>query len=169
MAHHHTSFHGVCRWTFHAGKGGFVPGSIRPEWDWDKLDTAGVVRLIKKEIAPRMPTHVQLGFEVHYNTEVDERTAAAVADALGESQIYLGMITPGAHSHFGYGGIASLDPGPGFLSLFAGESRHPWIPSSLKVRAPDAGREERAPPSPEGRRKPRVPVFSSGVRPVRPS
>ena len=84
MAHHGTSFHSVCRWTFNAGKGGFVPASMRPEWDGSRLDTAGAIRLIKKEIAPRMPGHVQLGFEVHYNTEVDERTAPAVADALGE-------------------------------------------------------------------------------------
>ena len=45
MVHHHTSFHSVCRWTFNAGKGGFVPASIRPEWDGRMLDTAGVVRL----------------------------------------------------------------------------------------------------------------------------
>ena len=137
MTNHHTSFHGVCRWTFNAGKGGFVPGSIRPEWDGGKLDTAGVVRLIKKEIAPRMPAHVQLAFEVHYNSEVDERTAAAVADALGESQIYLGMITPGAHSHFGYGGIASLDPqerqsaedlGRKTVDLAYGPLRKAWHP-----------------------------------------
>ncbi len=110
MAEQRTSFHAICRWTFNPGKGGFVPGRIRPEWDRDRLDSAGAVRLIRQAIAPRMPAHVQLGFEVHYDSEVDEGSAAAVADALGESQMYLAMITPGAHSHFGYGGIASLDP-----------------------------------------------------------
>jgi len=110
MAQRQPSLHSVCRWTFNAGKGGFVPGQIRPEWDGSRLDTAGVVRLIKREIAPRLPVHVQLGFEVHYNTEIDERTAPAVAEALRESGMHLAMITPGAHSHFGYGGIASLDP-----------------------------------------------------------
>ena len=137
MAHHGTSFHSVCRWTFNAGKGGFVPASMRPEWDGSRLDTAGAIRLIKKEIAPRMPGHVQLGFEVHYNTEVDERTAPAVADALGESQMYLGMITPGAHSHFGYGGIASPDPderraaedlGRKTVDLVYGPLRPAWHP-----------------------------------------
>src|SRR5512137_2630059 len=109
MAQRPLSLHSVCRWTFNAGKGGFVPGHMRPEWDGSQLDSAGVVRLIKREIVPRLPAHVQLGYEVHYNTEVDERTAPAVADALGEAGIHLAMITPGAHSHFGYGGIASLD------------------------------------------------------------
>ena len=33
-----------------------------------------------------------------------------MADALGETGMHLAMITPGAHSHFAYGGIASLDP-----------------------------------------------------------
>jgi len=54
----------------------------------------------------RSAAHVQLGFEVHYNTEIDERTAPAVAETLRESGMHLAMITPGAHSHFGYGGIA---------------------------------------------------------------
>ncbi len=137
MAHDGTSFHSVCRWTFNAGKGGFVPASMRPEWHGSRLDTAGVIRLIKKEIAPRMPSHVRLGFEVHYNTEVDEQTAPAVADALGECQMHLGMITPGAHSHFGYGGIASLDPaerraaadlGRRTVALAYGPLRPAWHP-----------------------------------------
>jgi xylose isomerase len=25
------SYHSICRWTFNAGKGGFVPGDMRPE------------------------------------------------------------------------------------------------------------------------------------------
>lgn len=137
MTHHHTSFHSVCRWTFHAGKGGFVPGYIRPDWDWRRLDTAGVVRLIKAKIAPALPGHVALGFEVHYNTEVDEKTAAALADTLVECGIPLAMITPGAHSHFGYGGIASLDPrerqeaealGRQTVDLAYGPLRKAWHP-----------------------------------------
>ncbi len=103
------SYHSVCRWTFNSGKGGFVPGDVRKEWGGSKINTASVVRLIKKEIAPRLPSNIQLGYEVHYDTEIDEKSAAAVADALGETGIYLAMITPGAHSHFAYGGIASLD------------------------------------------------------------
>jgi xylose isomerase len=103
------SHHSLCRWTFHAGKGGFVPSDIRKEWGATKIDSASIVRLIKKEIAPRLPSHIELGYEVHYDTEIDEKNASAVADALGETGIYLAMMTPGAHSHFAYGGIASLD------------------------------------------------------------
>ncbi len=104
------SYHAVCRWTFNPGKGGFVPADMRPEWDARVLDTAGVVRLIKEKIAPRMPGHVELGLEVHYDTEINEENAPAVADALVEAGMSLAMITPGAHSHFAYGGPASLDP-----------------------------------------------------------
>lgn len=104
------SLHAICRWTFSPGKGGFVPANIRPEWNATKLDAVGIIQLIKQKIAPRLPSHVQLGFELHYDTEVDEKTAPAIADALVDAQMYLAMITPGAHSHFAYGGIASLDP-----------------------------------------------------------
>jgi xylose isomerase len=103
------SYHSICRWTFNAGKGGFVPGNIRERWNGSNLDTVKTIQLIKKEIAPRLPGNVQLGFEMHYDSEVDEKTAPAVADALADSKIALAMITPGAHSHFAYGGIASLD------------------------------------------------------------
>jgi xylose isomerase len=103
------SYHSICRWTFNAGKGGFVPGNIREKWNAANLDTVKTVQLIKKEIAPRLPDHVKLGFEVHYDSEINEKTAPAIADALVDTKIALGMITPGAHSHFAYGGIASLD------------------------------------------------------------
>lgn len=104
------SLHSVCRWTFSSGKGGFVPADMRPAWGPDKLDTVAVIHLIKERIAPRLPKNVELGFEMHYDTEVDDKTAPAIADALVDTGIHLAMITPGAHSHFGYGGIASLDP-----------------------------------------------------------
>lgn len=104
------SYHAVCRWTFNPGKGGFVPADMRPEWDARVLDTVGVVQLIKEKIAPRMPDHVELGLEVHYDTEINEKNASAVADALVDAGMSLAMITPGAHSHFAYGGPASLDP-----------------------------------------------------------
>jgi xylose isomerase len=104
------SFHSVCRWTFNSGKGGFVPGNQRPEWNGKNLDTVGTVKLIEKKIAPRLPKNVVLGYEVHYNSEIDEKTAKPFADALKASKLYLAMITPGAHSHFAYGGVCSLDP-----------------------------------------------------------
>ena len=39
----------------------------------------------------------------------DDKTPPKVADTLVDSGLYLAMITPGAHSHFAYGGIASWD------------------------------------------------------------
>ena len=49
------SLHSICRWTFNAGKGGFVPADERPDWGADRLGTAGIVKLIKDRIAPRIP------------------------------------------------------------------------------------------------------------------
>ncbi|MDD3717959.1 MAG: xylose isomerase [Actinomycetota bacterium] len=103
------SCHSVCRWTFHAGKGGFVPEDAVPEWAAARLDTPGAVELVGKRIAPRLPAHIRLGMELHYDYEVDESNAGAVAEALLDSGIHLALITPGAHRHFAYGGIASLD------------------------------------------------------------
>ncbi|MCX7726161.1 MAG: hypothetical protein N2053_04870 [Chitinispirillaceae bacterium] len=103
------SYHSICRWTFNAGKGGFVPADMRKSWSADKFDTVKCIKLIKEKIAPRLPDNVELGFEVHYDSEIDDKNANAVADALVDSGIALAMITPGAHSHFAYGGIASLD------------------------------------------------------------
>ena len=103
------SYHSLCRWTFNAGKGGFVPDDIRPAWDQAKLDTLGVIRLIKEKIAPRVPEHIVLGFEIHYDNEVNEQNAEAVVETLLDCGMYLAMITPGAHIHYGYGGPASLD------------------------------------------------------------
>jgi xylose isomerase len=103
------SLHSICRWTFNAGKGGFVPGNVREKWNSDNMDTVKTVKLIKDKISPRLPGNVHLGYEVHYNSEIDEKTAPAFADALVDAKISLAMITPGAHSHFAYGGIASPD------------------------------------------------------------
>jgi len=105
------SYHSICRWTFNAGKGGFTPAAIRPGWSSAGLDTVGMIGLVKEKIAPRLPGHIELGIELHYDTEVVEETAPAIANALAEAGLALAMITPGAHSHFGYGGIASLDEG----------------------------------------------------------
>jgi xylose isomerase len=104
------SLHSVCRWTFNPGKGGFVPADMRPAWAAGTLDTVGAIQLVTKKIAPRLPDEVELGLEMHYDSEVDEKTAPAVADALVEAGISLALSTPGAHSHWAYGGIASLDP-----------------------------------------------------------
>ncbi|HPC96810.1 MAG TPA: hypothetical protein PLU87_17830 [Sedimentisphaerales bacterium] len=103
------SLHSICRWTFNPGKGGFVPGDMRPEWGRG-FGTPEMIELVAKKIRPRMPKNVLLGIEMHYDAEVDDKNAAAVADALVSNKLYLAMITPGAHSHFAYGGIASLDP-----------------------------------------------------------
>lgn len=137
------SFHSICRWTFHAGKGGFVPSDVRPEWDAARLDTAGVVRLVRERVQPRLPENVALGYEVHYDTEVNEANAGQVSDALAATGMHLALITPGAHSRFAYGGIASMDPseraeaeafGRRTVDLAYGPLKaawHPEVPPSL--------------------------------------
>ncbi len=104
------SLHSICKWTFHSGAGGFVPTNIRPEWSAHKFHTLEVIQLVKNKIKPRLPDYIEMGIELHYDNEVNEKNAAEVADALNESGIYLAMITPGAHIHFAYGGNTSLDP-----------------------------------------------------------
>ena len=127
--------------TFNAGKGGFVPADMRPAWENNNLSTAEMIKLVKKRIAPRMPDNVELGIEMHYDTEVNEKTAPEIADILADSKIYLAMITPGAHSHFAYGGIASLDPderkkaeefGMRTVDLAYGPLRKAWHPEVSK-------------------------------------
>jgi xylose isomerase len=101
--------HSICRWTFHAGKGGFHPGNIRPKWASANFKCEDMIQMIRDKIAPRISKDIELGIELHYDTEIDDKTAVSVADALVGSKMYLAMITPGLHSHFGYGGVASLD------------------------------------------------------------
>ncbi|MBN1807979.1 MAG: xylose isomerase [Planctomycetes bacterium] len=129
------SFHSVCRWTFNPGKGGFVPADQRPEWGAD-FTTVDMIRLTAEKIRPRLPDNVLLGVEMHYDTEYCEKTAADIADALVDSGIHLAMATPGAHSHFAYGGVASLDPderkaaedfGTRALELAYGPLRKAWL------------------------------------------
>jgi len=103
------SYHSLCRWTFNPGKGGFVPGNIRPAWHPSRFTTIDFVQLVAEEIQPRLPDHVRLGVELHYDMEVDEDNALEVAQALNDTGLHLAMLTPGAHHHFAYGGIASPD------------------------------------------------------------
>ncbi|HEX41188.1 MAG TPA: xylose isomerase [Phycisphaerales bacterium] len=130
------SLHSICRWTFNAGKGGFVPGDMRPQWG-KGFGTPEMIKLVADKITPRMPDNVTLGIEMHYDAEVDDASAAAVADALVDSKLHLAMITPGAHSHFAYGGIASLDPkerkaaedlGTRTVDLAYGKLKKAWHP-----------------------------------------
>ena len=104
------SLHSLCRWTFHEGVGRFVPSGVRPEWGPDQFNTVDFVHLVQDEIAPRLPDHIELGVEMHYDNEYHEDNAAAIAAALAETDVSLAMISPGAHLHYAYGGIASLDP-----------------------------------------------------------
>ncbi len=131
------SLHSICRWTFNAGKGGFVPADIRPEWAGGRFGTPEMIELVAKNIRPRLPNSVELGIEMHYDAEVDDKNAAAVADALVSNKLYLAMITPGAHSHFAYGGISSLDKnerkaaealGTRTVDLAYGTLRKAWHP-----------------------------------------
>ena len=105
-----TSLHSLCRWTFHEGVGRFVPSGVRPAWGPDRFDTVDFVHLLQDEIAPRLPDYIELGIELHYDNEYNEENAADVAAALQETDLSLAMISPGAHLHHAYGGIASLDP-----------------------------------------------------------
>jgi len=136
------SLHSICRWTFNPGKGGFVPADMRPEWDPKKFSTADMIKLVADKIAPRMPDNVELGIEMHYDAEVDDKTAPEVADALVDSGLYLAMITPGAHSHYAYGGIASLnqqqrknadDLGTRTVDLAYGTLKKAWHPDTDKA------------------------------------
>lgn len=105
-----TSLHSICTWTFNPGKGGFVPANIRPSWNRQGFSTIDVVELIAKKIRPRLPKNIELGLEVHYDNEFNDQNSAELAEALIATNVYLAMATPGAHLHFGYGGVASLDP-----------------------------------------------------------
>ncbi len=136
------SLHSICRWTFNPGKGGFVPADMRPEWGGEKFNTADMIKLVKEEIAPRLSDNIQLGIEMHYDNEVNEKTAPEVADALVDTGIYLAMITPGAHVHWGYGGIASLDTnerkavedfGLRTVDIAYGPLKKAWHPDAAKA------------------------------------
>jgi xylose isomerase len=105
------SYHSICAWTFNAGKGGFTPSDTRMAWSDEALDTVGKVRLIYEKIRPRLPDHIELGLEAHYDYEYWEDNASAIADVLCECGMSLAMVTPGAHRYFPYGGICSPDPG----------------------------------------------------------
>jgi len=133
------SRHAICRWTFNAGKGGFTPSDMRPAWSGERLATTDVIRLIKDKIAPRLPDRVELGLELHYDCEVDEKNAADVAQALEAAGISLAMVTPGAHVYWAYGGIASLDPeerraaedfGRRTVDLAYGPLKRAWNPAA---------------------------------------
>ncbi len=135
------SLHSICRWTFNPGKGGFVPGDMRPEWG-GTFGTPEMIKLVADKIVSRIPDNVELGIEMHYDAEVDDDNAAAVADALVDSGLYLAMITPGAHCHFGYGGVASLDPterkaaeelGTKTVDLAYGALKKAWHPDADKA------------------------------------
>ncbi|TET37756.1 MAG: xylose isomerase [Planctomycetota bacterium] len=103
-----TRYQSVCRWSFHPGKGGFVPGDIRPEFK--DITSSGFVELVAEKIRPRVPENTRLGVAVHYDREIDEKTAESFAKALRDNGLVLSMITPGAHYYFAYGGIGSPDP-----------------------------------------------------------
>jgi len=137
------SYHSICRWTFNPGKGGFVPGDMRPQWG-GKFGTPEMIKLVADKIRPRIPDNVELGIEMHYDSEVDDKNASAVADALVGNKLYLAMITPGAHSHFAYGGIASLDAkerraaeelGTKTVDLAYGTLKKAWHPDIKKAPA----------------------------------
>jgi xylose isomerase len=133
MSTNQKSYHSICRWTFHAGKGGFQPADMRPQWT--NFTTSDFVELVKTEIVPKVPAHITVGIELHYDTEINNKEAPAIADQLASAKIPLAMITPGAHSHYAYGGAGSLDPkeragaeelGTGTVELAYGALKKAW-------------------------------------------
>ncbi|MDR9459604.1 MAG: xylose isomerase [Dehalococcoidia bacterium] len=136
------SLHSLCAWTFNAGNGGFLPANIRPSWEAHRFDTIAKIKLIRDKIIPRLPNNIQIGFEMHYDYEFAEDSADTIADALLEAGMCLALSTPGAHIHFGYGGIASLDPnertaaqeyGQRTVALTCGPLRKAWHPDVEKA------------------------------------
>jgi xylose isomerase len=114
---------------------------MRPEWG-GKFGTPEMIKLVGDKIAPRLPDNIELGIEMHYDAEVDDKTAPEVADALADSGLYLAMITPGAHCHFAYGGVASLDAnerkaaedlGTRTVDLAYGPLKKAWHPDASKA------------------------------------
>lgn len=101
-------FQSVCRWSFHAGKGGFVPADVRPQFA--ELQPDAFAALVAERIAPRVPENTMLGLAVHYDKEINEKSAAAFVRACSNAGLALSMLTPGAHYHFAYGAIGSPDP-----------------------------------------------------------
>jgi xylose isomerase len=135
------SLHSVCRWTFNAGKGGFVPADMRPDMG-GAFNTVSMIGIVKDKVAPRLPDNVELGLEIHYDTEVSEKDADAIADALADAKMTVAMTTPGAHSHFAYGGICSLDPnerkaadefGAKAVDITYGPLARAWHPDAAKA------------------------------------
>jgi xylose isomerase len=117
---------------------------MRPEWGGIKFGTPEMIELTAKKVRPRLPKDIELGIEMHYDAEVDDKNASAVCDALVSNKLYLAMITPGAHSHFAYGGIASLDAserkaaealGTKTVDLAYGTLKKAWHPDSAKAPA----------------------------------
>jgi len=98
----------VCRWSFHAGKGGFVPGNMRPEYR--NMPPARFAEFVAARIVPRVPENTRIGVAVHYDREVDEKTAKDLAKALKDNRLAMSMGSPGLHYYWGFGGIASPDP-----------------------------------------------------------
>jgi len=134
------SYHSICRWTFNPGKGGFVPGNIRNVWNGANFTTVDFIELVHKEIAPRLPKNIVLGIEMHYDSEITDATACDISTAMKKTGLHLAMITPGAHTHFGYGGICSLDQreraaaealGSRTVDLAYGALRNNWHPQVL--------------------------------------
>jgi xylose isomerase len=114
---------------------------MRPEWG-GKFGTPEMIKLVADKVKPRLTDNVEIGIEMHYDAEVDDNNAAAVADALADTGLYLAMITPGAHCHFAYGGVASLDAnerkaaeelGTKTVDIAYGPLKKAWHPDAAKA------------------------------------
>jgi hypothetical protein len=79
------SLHSICRWTFNAGKGGFLAADIEPQSAGDKLCSAEMIQFVQYSEADR-PDTLTLEVEAHYDGHVSDEIALQVL----RTQIELG-------------------------------------------------------------------------------
>lgn len=100
-------FQSVCKWSFHQGRGGYVPADSRP--GLAGLSAEGFADLAGELILPRIPPGTHLGVSIHYGSEVDEESAGGFARRLADRGLFISMLSPAAHGLFSYGSLASPD------------------------------------------------------------
>ncbi len=71
------SLHSICRWTFNAGKGGFLVGDIEPESAGDKLCSAEMIQFVQCS-EPVRPDTLTLEVELQYDAHVCNETVLQV-------------------------------------------------------------------------------------------
>ncbi len=70
------SLHSICRWTFNAGKGRFVPTDIRP--DWAAGESAPTGRIQSIDVAAILGSPLAVEVEMHCSSQVSDETMLQV-------------------------------------------------------------------------------------------